>query len=169
MSLPENPRQVHFTPQPRHYTERVVIGPKFLASLFRSESSNEDEEREHRFATKLIELVRNEDVAYRDVRVNQHVLDEAATHLKDKCKPKDAFECVDTVRRSELFTVDTVSREVYADACNLFVEYDDHGGAFTDFVTAAYTEAHQASYLATWDGHYREFDDFQLLPNCAHP
>lgn len=169
MSLPDEPRQVHFTPDPERYTERIVVGPKFLASLFRSKNENEEKKQKHRFAKKLIELIRDEEVAYRDIRVNQHVLDEAATKLKDKCSPTDAFKCVNTVRDSNLFTVDTVSDEIYSEACNRFVEYDDHGGAFTDFITTAYTESHPASYLATWDSHYREFDSLLLLPNCAHP
>lgn len=169
MNLPENPRQAHFTPEPTRHTERVVIGPKFLASLFRSKNSNKEKKQKHQFATKLIRLIRDEEVAYRDIRVNQHVLDEAATRLKDKCSPKDAFTCVKTVRDSELFTIDQVSEQAYSNACDLFLKYDDHGGAFTDFITATYTTNHSASYLATWDSHYREFDKLLLLPNCAHP
>lgn len=169
MNLPEKPRQAHFVPEPIRYTERVVVGPKFLASLFRSKNSNKEKRHKHCFAAKLIEFIRDEEIAYRDIRVNQHVLDEAATSLKDKSKPGDAFKCVETVCSSELFTIDQVSEETYSTACNLFMKYDDHGGAFTDFVTAAYTTNHSASYLATWDSHYREFDQLLLLPNCAHP
>lgn len=168
MSLPDSPEHAHFAPDYNQYTERLVVGPKFLASLFFSECSNDQEAQKHEFGMKLIRLIEDKEIAYRDIRVNQHVLDEAATHLKDKHSRTDAFRCVRTVRNSELFTIDSVSDTAYTDACQRFVEYTDHDGAFTDFVTAAYLEEQKASYLVTWDSHYRAFEDVLLLPYCAH-
>lgn len=167
MSSVDEPRIAHFQPEPTDYTQRLVIGPKFLASLFKSNLS-ESEEREQHFSRKFLKWVKNEELPYKRLILNQHALDEAATHLKKKGSPDTAFSCVDTVLSSEIFNVRVTNRDEFKDACNTFCKFDDHDGAMTDFITKSVIENSDTSYLVTWDSHYQAFDQVKLLPRCDY-
>lgn len=167
MSGITQPRLAHFSPDPSEYTQRLVLGPKFLASMFRS-NPDDDAAPNQRFARALLDWMRNEEIAYKRLLINQHVLDEAATHLKKHNVPAAAFECVETVRSSELFVICETDAEAFAESCRTFCEYDDHDGAMTDFITKTFLERSETPYLATWDDHYQPFSDLNLVPRCDY-
>ncbi len=160
-----DPRLEHFKPEPANYTQRLAIGPKFLATLF---ISNSTKERKQRFSRELLKWVKNGDIAYKRLLVNQHVLDEAATHLKKKGSPDDAFNCVKTTLSSEIFEICRTDSEEFEEACHSFCKFDDHDGAMTDFLTKTFLENSETSYLATWDGHYQAFKQVKPLPRCDY-
>jgi hypothetical protein len=168
MSRITEQRPAHFRPDHREFTQQLCVGPKFLASAFVSDPSNDEQRRKWRFSRKLFQLITESVVPYTRVLLNRHVLDEAATRLKKKSRPEDAFDCVGTVRSSEIFDVRVLDEETFTDACNRFRAFDDHDGAMTDFLTKSFVEHVEASYLATWDDHYQAFDDLRLLPHCDY-
>lgn len=165
----DTPTREHFRPDRSGYTQFVCVGPKFLASVFVTTPANEDERRRRRFARKLVELVGDGELPFTRVAVNDHVVDEAATRLKKKHGHADAVECVNRVRESTVVEIRSVSCAELDAACDAFVAFDDHGGAMTDFLTKAFVEQSALSHVATWDKHYRAFDQLTLLPNCEHP
>jgi len=168
MSKVDTPRRAHFKPYDRNYATGLVIGPKFLTSVFRTDHSNDEEARKARFAEKLLSLMRDEELPFRQLLVTRHALDEAATRLKKKAKPSDAFVCVTTVFDSDVYCLKELDTETFTDACTDFTEYNDHDGAMTDFITKAFVEAQATDYVVTWDDHYEAFDELELLPNCEH-
>jgi len=168
MSEVDTPRRAHFNPSGANLSTELVIGPKFLFSVFQTDQSNDEEARKARFAKKLLSLIREEELPFRRLLVTRHALDEAATRLKKKAKPADAFECVSTVLKSEVYCLTVLDTETFDEACTDFRSYDDHGGAMTDFITKAFVEAQTTDYVVTWDDHYRAFDELELFPNCEH-
>ena len=101
----DDPRRDHFTPYRDRYTPVVCAGPKFLASMFVSGPSNDEERRKRRFAGHLLTLIQSRELPYSRILTNNHVLDEAATRLKKKHRFEDAYDCVNTVRSSDIFEV----------------------------------------------------------------
>jgi predicted nucleic acid-binding protein len=164
----DEPRREHFKPYRDRYTSVVCAGPKFLASMFVSNASNDEERRKERFAGKLLGLIREDELPYSRVVINNHVLDEAATRLKKKHCFEDAYDCVNTVRESMLIEVRTLSENDLNDAYESFMKFDDHEGAMTDFLNKTFVEASETPYVAVWDDHYEAFDDLRLLPNCDY-
>ena len=77
----DDPRRGHFTPYRDRYTPVVCTGPKFLASMFVSDPSNDEERRKRRFADRLLALIQNQELPYSRILTNNHVLDEAATRV----------------------------------------------------------------------------------------
>ena len=165
--VPE-PRIEHFNPYPNNYSQKLVVGPKFLGSIFRSNPSGDEEGRRQRFSTELLRWMKNEEIPYKRLIVNRHVLDEAATRLKKKARPRDAFRCVKTVLESKVIVVQKMDDDAFDEACTGFREFSDHEGAMTDFVTKTFTQNSDTSYLATWDSHYQAFEDITLLPLCDY-
>ncbi|SEO32151.1 Predicted nucleic acid-binding protein, contains PIN domain [Halorientalis persicus] len=168
MSEVDTPRHTHFQPYNGNYTTSLVIGPKFLVSVFRTNHSNDEESRKGRFAEKLLTLIRDEELPFRQLLVTHHTLDEAATRLKKKAQPSDAFDCVTTVRESKVYCLTDLDVDTFDSACTDFTKYGDHGGAMTDFINKAFVEVQTTDYIATWDDHYEAFDELELLPHCDH-
>lgn len=168
MSSISDPRLAHFKPNTSDYTQTLILGPKFLASIFRSDPTD-DEIRQQEFSQELLKWIRDEEIAYKRILINQHALDEAATHLKKHSSPDDAFQCVRTVMASKIFVVDVPDDNVFERACDTFCEFEDHEGALTDFITKTFLEDSDTPYLATWDGHYQSFRELKLLPRCDYP
>lgn len=164
----DDPRRDHFTPYRDRYTPVVCAGPKFLASMFVSGPSNDEERRKRRFAGHLLTLIQSRELPYSRILTNNHVLDEAATRLKKKHSFEDAYDCVNTVRSSDSVEVRSLSQDTLDDAYETFVSFDDHGGAMTDFLNKAFVERTETPYVAVWDEHYEAFDDLRLLPNCDY-
>jgi predicted nucleic acid-binding protein len=136
--------------------------------MFVSDTSNDRESRKERFAEKLLRLIREDELPYSKIVLNDHVLDEAATRLKKKHCFEDASDCVNTVRESKLVEIRTLSPDELNRSYEAFVDFDDHGGAMTDFLNKTFVEASETPYVAVWDDHYEAFDDLRLLPNCDY-
>ncbi len=164
----EGPRREHFKPYQDRYCPVVCVGPKFLASMFVSNPSNDEERRKERFADNLLESIRETELPYSRILINNHVLDEAATRLKKKHCFEDACDCVSTARESDVIEIRPLSKDKLDDAYETFVGFDDHGGAMTDFLNKSFVEASETPYVAVWDDHYEAFDDLRLLPNCDY-
>lgn len=164
----DEPRREHFRPDHDQYTQFVCVGPKFLASVFVTDPSGDEHRRRRRFARRLLRSIRDRELPYTRVVVTDHVVDEAATRLKKKHRHADAVDCLERIRESDIVEIRSVSRTEFDAACEAFVAFDDHDGVMTDFLTKSFVEAAELSYVATWDSHYRAFDNLSLLPNCDH-
>lgn len=167
MATVETPRLNHFKPHSSDYTQLLAIGPKFLASVFRS-NPDESQKRNQRFSRNLIKWIKEGDIVYKRLLLNQHALDEAATHLKKNASPNDAFRCVNTALSSDIIEIKSTANDEFESACETFCRYDDHDGAMTDFITRSFVRSSETVYLATWDHHYQAFDGMRLLPRCDY-
>jgi predicted nucleic acid-binding protein len=66
----------HF--RPGHVRHQVVVGPKFLYALFNPK------DQMHAVSRAFMTFVRDGDLPYRRLIVNDHIVDEAATRLKNR-------------------------------------------------------------------------------------
>lgn len=103
-------------------------------------------------------FVRDGDLPYRRLIVNDHIVDEAATRLKKQAAMQNAATFVTTIDESTLYELNPVSADVFDDAKQLFVEWTDLNASFTDFVVAAQMDAVEVDHILTYDRHYDAFD-----------
>lgn len=166
----DEPRTDHFLPSHEQWTNTIVVGQKFLASIFydldRDNPGNSDEElRKERFSHKFVEGIRNSELPFDTIIVNQHTIDEAATHLKRNYSIDAAVRCVQTVESSDIFEIVEVGTDLFKKVCDRFTNWSDQEGSFTDFAIGVQSEEVNRVCIATWDSHYIPFD-LELLPNC---
>lgn len=166
----DEPKTAHFLPSQERWTDTVVVGQKFLASIFysfdRDTPGNSDEEiRKRDFSHKFIQGIKDSELPFERIIVNQHTIDEAATHLKRNYSTGEAINCVQIVRSSDVFEIASVDSELFIEVCERFDSWSDQDGSFTDFVIGVQSELNNRRCIATWDSHYTPFD-LELLPNC---
>lgn len=140
----------HF--RPGHVRHQVVVGPKFLYALFNPR------DQMHAVARAFMEFVRDGDLTYRRLVVNDHIVDEAATRLKKQASMRNAMSFLTTLDESSLYQVEVVSAAVFDTARELFTEWTDLDAAFTDFIVAAQMDAKEIDHILTFDRHYDAFD-----------
>lgn len=140
----------HF--RPGHVRHRVVMGPKFLYALFNPG------DQMHAVARAFMGFVRDGDLPYRRLIVNDHIVDEAATRLKKQAALQNAVSFLTTLDESTLYQFEAVSEDVFADAKGMFVEWTDLDASFTDFVVAAHMAELEVDHILTFDRHYEAFD-----------
>jgi predicted nucleic acid-binding protein len=140
----------HF--RPGHVRHQVVVGPKFLYALFNPR------DRMHAVARAFMTFVRDGELPYRRLIVNDHIVDEAATRLKKQASMRNAASFLTTLDESTLYQVAAVSEGVFAEAKTMFVEWTDLDASFTDFVVAAHMAELEVEYILTFDRHYDAFD-----------
>jgi predicted nucleic acid-binding protein len=140
----------HF--RPGHVRHQVVAGPKFLYALFNPQ------DRMHAVSRAFMGFVRDGELPYRRLIVNDHIVDEAATRLKKQASMRNAASFLTTLDESMLYQVESVSEEVFADAKATFVEWTDLDASLTDFTVAAHMEALAVDHILTYDRHYDAFD-----------
>lgn len=140
----------HF--RPGHVRHQVVVGPKFLYALFNPA------DRMHEVSRAFMEFVRDGDLPYRRLVVNDHIVDEAATRLKKQASMQNAATFLTTLDESSLYRLDSVPENVFAEARNTFVEWTDLDASLTDFVVAAHMADLEIDHVLTYDRHYDAFD-----------
>lgn len=140
----------HFRPgRVRH---QVVVGPKFLYALFNPR------DQMHAVSRAFMAFVRDGDLPYRRLIVNDHIVDEAATRLKKQASMRNAASFLTTLDESTLYQFESVSEDVFRDATATFIEWTDLDASFTDFVVATHMDALDVDHILTYDRHYDAFD-----------
>jgi predicted nucleic acid-binding protein len=140
----------HF--RPGHVRHQVVVGPKFLYALFNPR------DQMHAVSRAFMAFVRDGDLPYRRLIVNDHIVDEAATRLKKQASMRNAASFLTTLDESTLYQFESVSEAVFDDAKATFVEWTDLDASFTDFVVTAHMDALGVDHILTYDQHYDAFD-----------
>lgn len=140
----------HFRPgRVRH---QVVLGPKFLYALFNPN------DRMHVVSRAFMDYIRDGDLPYRRLIVNEHIVDETATRLKKQASMHNAAKFVTTVEKSDLYRIKSISDVVFESAKETFVDWTDLDASFTDFVVAAHMDKLDIEHIATYDRHFDAFD-----------
>lgn len=103
-------------------------------------------------------FVRDGDLPYRRLIVNDHILDEAATRLKKQASMRNAASFLTTLDESTLYQFETVPEDVFDDAKATFVEWNDLDASFTDFAVAAHMDELVVDHILTYDRHFDALD-----------
>mgnify|MGYP000427533781 CR=1 FL=1 len=140
----------HF--RPGHVRHQVVVGPKFLYALFNPR------DQMHAVSRAFMAFVRDGNLPYRRLIVNDHIVDEAATRLKKQASMRNAASFLMTLGESTLYQFEGVSADVFDAAKTMFVEWTDLDASFTDFVVAAHMDELEVDHILTYDRHYDAFD-----------
>lgn len=140
----------HF--RPASVRHRVAVGPKALYALFAPGDAM------HPVVRAFMAFVRDGDLSYRRVVANDHAVDEAATRLKKRASQERAATMLATLDESDVYRRDVVDEDVVADAAERFVDWEDHGGSFTDFVVAAHMDDEGLDHVLSFDRHLEAFD-----------
>lgn len=140
----------HF--RPGHVRHQVVVGPKFLYALFNPR------DQMHVVSRAFMAFVRDGDLPYRRLVVNDHIVDEAATRLKKQASMRNAAQFLTTLDESSVYRFESVSEDVFMDAKATFCEWTDLDASFTDFVVAAHMSELEIDHILTYDRHYDAFD-----------
>lgn len=135
--------------QVRH---EVVVGPKFLFALFNPN------DRMHPVSRAFLDFIRDGELPYRRLVVNEHIVDEAATRLKKRATMQNASRFLTTLEESSLYVRESVSDGVFDQAIEMFTEWTDLDASFTDFVVATQMDDLGIDYIVTYDQHYEAFD-----------
>lgn len=149
----------HF--RPGWIRHQVVVGPKFLYSLFNPEDEL------HVLSRTFMTFVRNDDLPFRHLIVNDHIVDEAATRLKKRASVQLATTFLTTLDESHLYRLEYVPEEVFVEATATFTEWTDLSASFTDFVVAQHMAELEIDHIVTYDRHYDCFD-VTTLPYKKH-
>ena len=140
----------HFRPgDVRH---QVIVGPKFLYALFNPK------DRMHVVSRAFMTFVRDSDLPYRRLVINDHIVDEAATRLKKQASMRNATLFLTTIEESTLYHVESVSGDVFDAATSTFLEWTDQDASFTDFIVAEQMEELGIDHILTFDRHFDAFD-----------
>lgn len=140
----------HF--RPGHVRHQVVVGPKFLYALFNPG------DQMHAVARAFMAFVRDGDLPYRHLVVNDHIVDEVATRLKKQASMQNAASFVSTLQESTLYQFKPVSETVFFQAMERFREWTDLDASLTDFVVATHMDHLEIDHVLTFDQHYDTFD-----------
>lgn len=140
----------HF--RPGHVRHQVVVGPKFLYALFNPR------DQMHAVSRAFMTFVRDGDLPYRRLIVNDHIVDETATRLKKRASMRNAASFLTTLDESTLYQFESVPGDVFDDAQATFVEWTDLDASFTDFLVASHMDELGVDHILTYDRHYDAFD-----------
>lgn len=102
-----------------------MLGPKFLYALFTPR------DRLHSVSRAFMTFLREGDLPFRRLVVNEHIVDGTATRLEEKAALKNAAAFLSTLDESHRYRFESVSEEAFATATERFVEWTDRGGSLT--------------------------------------
>lgn len=105
-----------------------------------------------------MEFVRDGELPYRRLIVNEHIVDEAATRLTKQASMNHASTFLQTLDESSLYHHESVSESVFESATQTFIDWTDIDASFTDFVVVAHMEAIEVDHIVTFDSHFDAFD-----------
>lgn len=134
--------------KPHHVTHRIFLGPKFLFSLYHKRDS------EHETSREFVRYITANDLPYRQLIVNEHSIDEAATRLKRRSSHKNATRMLTNIEESRLYRLESLPEDVFEKARKRFIEGDDKDASFTDFLIATHMDALEVEHIATYDPHF---------------
>ncbi|ACV12543.1 nucleic acid-binding protein contains PIN domain- like region [Halorhabdus utahensis DSM 12940] len=140
----------HFRPSAVHH--QAVLGPKFLYALF-----NPRDEM-HAVSRAFMTFIRDGELPYRRLILNDHIVDEAATRLKKQASIRHAVTFLETIEESTLYQLEPVPGDVFEAGTGRFREWTDLDASCTDFVVASHMADLDIEYLLTYDQHYEAFD-----------
>ncbi len=140
----------HF--RPGSIRHQAVCGPKFLYALFNPR------DQMHPVSRAFLAFVRDGDLPYRRLIVNEHIVDEAATRLKKQASMRNAATFLTTLNESDLYQRESVTAEVFDDATETFIEWTDLDASLTDFIVASHMAELGVDHILTYDRHYDAFD-----------
>ncbi len=103
-------------------------------------------------------FVRDGDLPYRRLIVNDHIVDEAATRLKKQASMRNAATFLTTIDESRLYQSESVPEDAFEDAKATFIEWTDLDASLTDFTVAAHMQVLEIDHILTYDRHYDAFD-----------
>ncbi|MFB6188667.1 MAG: type II toxin-antitoxin system VapC family toxin [Halapricum sp.] len=103
-------------------------------------------------------FVRDGDLPYRRLVVNEHIVDEAATRLKKQASMRNAATFLTTLDESDLYHLESVAPEVFDAATDTFTEWTGLGASLTDFIVASHMADLEVEHILTYDRHYDAFD-----------
>lgn len=140
----------HF--RPGHIRHQVFVGPKFLYALFNPN------DQMHGASQAFMHFVRDGDIPYRHLILNEHIIDETATRLKKQASIRNAAKFLTTIDSGNVYRIERVPNEVFDEAKKTFIEWTDSPAVFTDFVVATHMDKLDIDHIATYDSHYGAFD-----------
>jgi len=140
----------HF--RPASIQHQLMMGPKFLYALF-----NPADEM-HSVTRAFMTFLRDDDLPFRRLICNEHIVDETATRLKKKASMTNAAKFLTTLEESHLYQLESVGKEVFETTMETFREWTDLGASFTDFLIATHMASLGIDYVATFDSHFDAFD-----------
>lgn len=140
----------HF--QPGRMSHRLFLGPKFLYALFNPR------DQMHVVSRVFMDFLRANELPYRRLLVNEHIVDEAATRLKKQASMRNASKFLTTLDESDLYVQLSVPEETFERAKATFLEWSDLDASFTDFVVTAHMDTEDIGHIVTYDQHYDAFD-----------
>ncbi|MUV59398.1 hypothetical protein GJ634_00825 [Halobacterium sp. CBA1126] len=112
----------------------------------------------HAVSRAFMAFVRDGDLPYRRLIVNDHIVDEAATRLKKQASMRNAATFLTTIDESTLYQSESVPEDAFEDAKSTFIEWTDLDASLTDFTVAAHMQALEVDHILTYDRHYDAFD-----------
>lgn len=112
----------------------------------------------HAVSRAFMEFVRDGDLPYRHLVVNDHIIDEAATRLKKQASMQNAVAFLATLNESRLYQYESVSENVFTEAIDTFPERTDLDASLTDFIVTARMDNLDIDHILTYDQHYDAFD-----------
>lgn len=137
--------------KPQELTHRIFLGPKFLFSLYH----NRDED--HETSSAFLHYIAESSLPYRQLIVNDHAIDEAATRLKRRSSHQNATRMLTNIEQSRLYRFESISRDVFEEARKKFIDWDDKDASFTDFLIATHMAELEVECIATYDAHFDTF------------
>jgi len=105
-----------------------------------------------------MDFVRDGNLPYRRLIVNDHIVDEAATRLKKQASMRNAATFLTTLDKSDLYQLESVTPGVFSDATDTFIEWTDLDASLTDFIVASHMAELEVDHILTYDRHYDAFD-----------
>ncbi len=112
----------------------------------------------HVVSRAFMDFVRDGDLPFRRLVVNDHIVDEAATRLKKQASIRNAGAFLETLDESSLYQFESVSVEVFGEAKDTFISWTDLDASFTDFIVASHMADLEIDHILTYDRHYDAFD-----------
>lgn len=138
--------------RPGSVRHRAFVGPKFLYALF------DPDDRFHPVSGAFMQFLREGELPFRRLLVNEHVVDEAATRLKKQASLRRATAFLDTLEESDVYVLEFVPDAAFDDALARFREWTDLDASLTDFLVAAHMREADVEHVLTYDSHYDAFD-----------
>ena len=138
--------------EPAGIRHRVRVGPKFLYALFNPRDQLHDVSR------AFMTFVREGDLPYRRLVLNEHIIDEAATRLKQRTSIQSAIQLLETIDQRNLYRLEHIQDAGFNSAIERFVTWIDFDASFTDFTTVAHMEPMEIDHILTYDTHFDAFD-----------
>ena len=109
------------------------------------------DDQNHDRALVVFDGIRSGEYVYRPLYTSRYVLSELVTLLNRRAGHDDAVRVLETIRKSESFTVLTLDGALFDRACERFARYDDQQISFVDHASAVLADHHDIDLVFTFD------------------